>query len=269
MYQVNRTAWDRGLVSKAAMGDNLNKALWKLEIILENHHRQHAVPCSSSFIIIVDPISIFPKKSSSRWWPGPAEPLPSPQQPLCSSFPSQLRPVKSELIKIQYVLKLLANYYHDYHLVAINGMYSAVWKSARHGNAGKGKLVFANLWLSTLSWKYLTLHSQLEIFDLRFPLTNLDEALPQPRSRTTPPWSKARLSKCEKGNFQFKVNLFEGCGDSFEFRQCHPTLGLSCIDLCVGLLYKVAKLAWKYHETLLYPCLCRNDAEMINTKSQW
>ena len=128
---------------------------------------------------------------------------------------------------------------------------------------------FSNLWLSTLSWKYLTLHSQLEIFDLRFPLTNLDEALPQPRSRTTPPWSKARLSKCEKGNFQFKVNLFEGCGDSFEFRQCHPTLGLSCIDLCVGLLYKVAKLAWKYHETLLYPCLCRNDAEMINTKSQW
>ena len=111
MYQVNRAAWDRGLVSKAAMGDNLNKALWNLEIIVENHHRQHDVPCSSSFIIIVDPISTFPKKSSSRWWPGPAEPLPSPQQLLCSSFPSQLRPVKSELKKIQFVLKLLANYY--------------------------------------------------------------------------------------------------------------------------------------------------------------
>ena len=104
MYQVNRTAWDRGLVSKAAMGDNLNKALWKLEIILENHHRQHAVPCSSSFIIIVDPISTISKKSISRWWPGPAESLPSPQQLLCSFFPSQLRPIKSELIEIQFVL---------------------------------------------------------------------------------------------------------------------------------------------------------------------
>ena len=178
MYQVNRTAWDRGLVSKAAMGDNLNKALWKLEIILENHHRQHAVPCSSSFIIIVDPISIFPKKSSSRWWPGPAEPLPSPQQPLCSSFPSQLRPVKSELIKIQYVLKLLANYYHDYHLVAINGMYSAVWKSARHGNAGKGKLVFANLWLSTLSWKSLTWDFLSPTWTRRFHSQDQEPLLP-------------------------------------------------------------------------------------------
>ena len=45
-------------------------------------------------------------------------------------------------MKIQFVLKLLANYYHDLPLVAINGMYSAVWKSARHGNAGKGQLVF-------------------------------------------------------------------------------------------------------------------------------
>ena len=64
MYQVNRAGWDRGLVSKAAMGDNLNKALWKLEIILENHHRQKAVPCCSFFIIIVDPIFTIPKKSS-------------------------------------------------------------------------------------------------------------------------------------------------------------------------------------------------------------
>ena len=67
------------------------------------------------------------------------------------------------------------------HLVAINGMHSAVWESARHGNAGKRKM------LETCFCKSLTLHSQLEIFDLRFPLTNLDEALPQPRSRTTPP----------------------------------------------------------------------------------
>ena len=187
MYQVNRTAWDRGLVSKAAMGDNLNKALWKLEIILENHHRQHAVPCSSSFIIIVDPISIFPKKSSSRWWPGPAEPLPSPRQLLCSSFPSQLRPVKSELIKIQYVLKLLANYYHDYHLVAINGMYSAVWKSARHGNAGKGQLVFrifdsplsaGNIWHSTLSWKSLTWDSLWPTWTRRFHSQDQEPLLP-------------------------------------------------------------------------------------------
>ena len=103
MYQVNRAGWDRGLVSKAAMGDNLNRALWKLEIILENHYRQHAVPCSPSFIIIVDPIFTIPKNSSSRWRPGPAEPLPSPQQLLCSSFPSQLRPVESELIKFQFV----------------------------------------------------------------------------------------------------------------------------------------------------------------------
>ena len=76
------------------------------------------------------------------------------------------------------------------------------------------------------------------------------------------------IAKCEISDFQLNVNLFEGCGDSFEFRQSHPTLGLSCVDLCVGLLYKVTKLAWKHHETLLYPSLCRNDAEMINTKSQ-
>ena len=36
MYQVNRAAWDRGLVSKAAMGDNLSKALGKLETITGN-----------------------------------------------------------------------------------------------------------------------------------------------------------------------------------------------------------------------------------------
>ena len=45
-----------------------------VEIIVENHHRQHDVPCSSSFIIIVDPISTFPKKSSSRWQDGDLAP---------------------------------------------------------------------------------------------------------------------------------------------------------------------------------------------------
>ena len=51
------------------------------------------------------------------------------------------------------------------------------------------------------------------------------------------------IAKCEISDFQLNVNLFEGCGDSFEFRQSHPTLGLSCVDLCVGLLYKVTELA--------------------------
>ena len=79
MYQVNRAGWDRGLVSKAAMGDNLNKALWKLEIILENHYRQHAVPCSSSFIIIVDPISTLPQKVQLKMvtWPRRTSPFSS------------------------------------------------------------------------------------------------------------------------------------------------------------------------------------------------